>query len=164
MVSFGPFTATSTLSLSLDLAQLAVLRDLEIGFAAPLVSGLGFGSLEFTLTVEGSSVLDMVFVNPLAALAYFDDQVLDFGPIGSGVTGTLDVQASFILTSANPGSVFSTQLSSPPMPRRRPSPRQRCCSRPARPSSARGPAGGQCAAADPPYRAAGGVTFAPRSR
>lgn len=106
----GPFTATSTLSLSLDLAPLAVLRDLEIGFAAPQVSGLGFGSLEFTLTVQGASVLDLVFVNPLAALAYFDDQVLDFGPIGSGVTGTLDVQASFILTSANPGSVFSTQL------------------------------------------------------
>jgi hypothetical protein len=72
--------------------------------------GGGFDSLRFQVFVEGLSLLDQTFVSPVAASAFFDDNVLGLGAWGSGLVGDLDVSFRYDLTASDPGDGFNVSF------------------------------------------------------
>ncbi len=66
-------------------------QNLLVGLLEPFQKADGFDSLEFTIFKEGVQVFQKVCNNLACALGFFDDNTLDLGAIGSGVTGDLDL-------------------------------------------------------------------------
>jgi hypothetical protein len=73
----------------------------------PTVSGAAFSSMRFRVTVEQTLVDDVTFNDVTTAISYFDDRVIDLGPITAGVSGSLDVSFQLDVTSSVAGG-FST--------------------------------------------------------
>ncbi len=101
-----PETFNSEVDLSIDLTQIANVGNLQIHLTDSASSGNGFDSLTFQIYKEGSVVESDVFANLALATAFFTDHTLDFGPAGSGVTGSLDLRFVFSLTGSGPGNGF----------------------------------------------------------
>jgi hypothetical protein len=103
-------TFESTVAFQLDLAQVSSTGSLLVGLLDPQLDGAGFDSLAFQILREGVAVVSEAFLDTAAALAYFDDGVLDLGPIGAGVLGDLDLSFLLSVTSDDPGAAFRTSL------------------------------------------------------
>jgi hypothetical protein len=104
-----PDTYTSTISETIDLAQLATKQHLIVGLYNPTVTRSGFDSLRFRIFDEGNALVDQTFADPTAALSYFNTQALDLGAIDAGVTGPLDLVFQLDVT-ARAGDGFSLDL------------------------------------------------------
>ena len=114
-------TTTDTVSLTVDLTQLASPNDLEVGLFNGTALGSGFTSLTFTLTADGdtaSPLISQTFTSAAAAVTYFTDHALDLGSLATGplAGSTLTLQASFTVTTASAGQGFYAQfmLGDPP--------------------------------------------------
>jgi hypothetical protein len=81
-----------------------------IGLVDPESAGPGFTSLRFTVQREDSVVEDQSFATLAAAMTYFDDHVLDLGPMITGVVGTLDLSISLEMVSPDNNTRFGTTL------------------------------------------------------
>jgi hypothetical protein len=108
----GPtsITFTSEAAFSFDVSQLALTQSLFVGLLDSEDDGAGFDSLAFTILREGVVIAGEVFASLPAALAYFDDHVLNVGDLTTGVTGTLDLILRLSVTSDDPGAAFRTNL------------------------------------------------------
>jgi hypothetical protein len=109
----GTPTATPTISTtanySFDISTLTS-GNLLVGLLDPTTSGPGFTSLHFQVTREGSVVVDQMFSTLATAATYFDDHVLDLGPLTAGVVGTLDLSIHFDMVSPDNLTKFRTTL------------------------------------------------------
>ena len=73
------------------------------------MAGSGFTDLTFDISAQGNSIYSKDFTTVADAQAFFDDQVLNLGPISAldpGSTGVLDLDISMQITSSNQGSGF----------------------------------------------------------
>jgi hypothetical protein len=102
-------TITSTANYSFDTSTLTN-GNLMVGLLDPTTSGPGFTSLHFQVTREGSIVVDQMFATLATAATYFDDHVLDLGPLTAGVAGTLDLSIHFDMVSPDNSTKFRTTL------------------------------------------------------
>jgi hypothetical protein len=68
------------------------------------------GALALVALGGGVAVVSETFLDTTAALAYFDDHVLDLGGIAGGVSGDLDLAFLLSFTSDDPGAAFRTSL------------------------------------------------------
>ncbi|MDZ4659524.1 MAG: PEP-CTERM sorting domain-containing protein, partial [Bythopirellula sp.] len=100
-------TMSSTANFSLDTALLGS-GDLMVGLLDPTTFGPGFSTLHFQITREGVVVEDQMFASSAAAVTYFNDRVLNFGSLSTGVVGTLDLSFLMEVTSLDDGSRFGT--------------------------------------------------------
>ncbi len=105
-------TTTETVNLTVDLTKLAARQDLVAGFYNATVLDAGFTSLTFTLTGDGTTLVNQTFTTVAAAQAFFTDNAMDLGSLASGALGgnLLTLQASFTLTTAAPGDGFYAQI------------------------------------------------------
>ncbi len=105
-------TTTSSLSLVVDTSRLASLGDLLVGFYHPTAIGSGFTSLTFTLSADGSTLIDKTFTTLAAAESYFNDAAVNLGALGSGaLSGSLlSLTATLSLTTDAAGSGFYFQM------------------------------------------------------
>lgn len=108
----GVQTSLVSLAVAIDLAQIPAGEQTRLQFAllGSSSTGAGFSSLRFTVARENLPAVDVTFVSLSAAQSYFADQILDLGALADGVTGTLDLQISLQLTTAQPGDAFATTL------------------------------------------------------
>jgi hypothetical protein len=102
-------TISSTANYSFDISTLTN-GNLMVGLLDPITAGTGFTSLHFQVTREGSIVVDQMFATLATAVTYFDDHVLDLGPLAAGVVGTLDLSIHFDMLSPDTGTKFRTTL------------------------------------------------------
>jgi PEP-CTERM motif len=76
--------------------KLGLIDDQQSGFTG----GAGFQSIEFTVSADGSTILDKTFSSLMAAASYFQDQVIDLGStFGPGV----DLTFGYNLTADGSG-------------------------------------------------------------
>ena len=97
----GANDATALISADLDPDGLASPANVLLGLLDPVLLGNGFDTLRFQVLGNDVSLFDQTFLDATAALAFFDDQVLDLGPIGAGPDGLLDLRMQLDLTGAN---------------------------------------------------------------
>jgi hypothetical protein len=83
-------TMSTSASLSFDVSTLQSGK-LLVGLLDPTSSGPGFTSLHFSISREGEVVEAQDFVSFAAATTYFNDHVLDLGPLKTSLTGALDL-------------------------------------------------------------------------
>jgi len=67
----------------------------------------GFEQLHFQVQVDGTTAIDLTFTDALAAVAYFDDNILTFGS-ASGLLPDLDV--FFDITSSDTSFAMELEL------------------------------------------------------
>ena len=116
--SAGTLGALAQYALAVDVSQLADPRELLVGLMNPVSAGGGFDSLRFQIGVEGNLLVDVFFTDRAAAQNYFDDQILDLGPIASFTSPSdpgleadpLEVFAYFFIETSAPGDRFSAQV------------------------------------------------------
>ncbi len=110
----APQTITDTINLRVDLAQLASPQDLVAGFFNATALGSGFTGLTFTLTAGGiaTPLVSETFTSVTQAEAFFNDNALDLGSLATGpLSGSaLTLQATFTLTTTNPGDGFYARM------------------------------------------------------
>ncbi len=100
---------STSAALSVDLTTLD--GQLRIGLLTPITSSVGVDQLSFDILGNGSPLLSVDFTNLLEAMAFFDDHVLEFGPIRAlGSSSELDLDFLFTATGHDPGSGFSFDL------------------------------------------------------
>ncbi|MFZ5829482.1 MAG: PEP-CTERM sorting domain-containing protein [Planctomycetota bacterium] len=108
----SPHEFTGQLDLQFDLGGLASPQNLRVGLLDPVGTGSGFDSLTFSIVREGATVVEETFTSLGDALTYFDDNLLDLGPIGDGVgaDGILDLTFKMALTISGVGDSFYTNF------------------------------------------------------
>ena len=79
------------------------------GLVGSTATGGGFDSLHFVMTREGIAVVDQTFADLGSANTYFGDHTVDFGAIGSNLTGLLDIGLELKVT-AHGGDGFTANL------------------------------------------------------
>jgi hypothetical protein len=109
---------TSNVNLTLDLTQLAVRKDLELGLFSGASFGTGFQSLTFTVVGDGATLLTKTFTSAAAAKAFFTNDAIDLGSLASGPlsgnTLSLSIQMSLTTTSAGQGFDAGFLIGDPP--------------------------------------------------
>jgi hypothetical protein len=105
----GSRTYTSSVALSIDLTTF-IPGKFKIALLDPETLGTGFDLLSFTIVKEGGTLFTQNFATVALADAFFDDNVLDYGTITTGVTGTLDLTFTFSLTTDDPGAGYNANL------------------------------------------------------
>ena len=116
-------TVTDTASFLIDTTQIAPGSDLLVGLLDSHLGSLGFDSLSFQVLENGSLAAGQTFDASSSgggssanqgvlslAQGYFDDNVLDLGPIPSGSSGLLDVEFDLNLTTHEIGEGFQADL------------------------------------------------------
>ncbi len=104
-------TLSSTADFSIDLSDLPSDENLIIALLDSAADGGGFDVLDFEVTVEGNLVVDEQFTDLAAALAFFNDNVIDLGALDVLVSdGILDIVFDMDLTSNDPGDGFRYDL------------------------------------------------------
>jgi hypothetical protein len=83
---------------------------LVVGLVSPLVTGSGFGELNFQFYREGELQLDQTFTTVAAAQTYFTDHVLNLGSLATDNDGTLDIEFKLNLPTASPNAGFGASL------------------------------------------------------
>lgn len=73
-------TIHTSVDVVFDTKTLGDSGNLLLGLLNPLYSGQGFDSLDFRVSIDGAPVETQTFTALSAALAYFDDHVIDLGP------------------------------------------------------------------------------------
>jgi hypothetical protein len=73
--------------------------DIRVGLLSGSAFGSGFDSLVFEILVNGTMVDEQKFSSVTSASNYFDDHVLDLGPLGAGSSGSIDVQFALDVTA-----------------------------------------------------------------
>ena len=127
-------TIAASIDFDVDITKLSTKGDLIVGFFNPVSVGASFTSLVFTLQIAGGATLiSKTFTTVAAANAFFADNAIDLGAIGSG-------SAHRQLELARPGGVHHPGHQRPgpglllPDDRRRPARlRPPCGYRPLRP-------------------------------
>ncbi len=107
--SGAPVTNTIVLDFELDMSQFT-REALKVGFLDPGLEGNGFDEMRFQILEEGVLVFDQIFTSGAAALAFFDDRVIDLGNWITGLTGNLDLQFRMDLTASNSADSFGATL------------------------------------------------------
>jgi len=102
----GLISSTSQVSFSINSTALTGLP-LRVGLLAPVVSGSGFKTLEFTVVENGTTELDDTFTTLSGAAAVLDDKILNLGVV---TTDTLDLQFDFDLTAQNSSEAFAEEI------------------------------------------------------
>ncbi len=74
---------------------LGLIEYQESGFA----SGSGFQSIEFSVNIDGRTAVDETFTELSAADSFFQDHVIDFGPL----SGRTDLEVAYTLIASGPG-------------------------------------------------------------
>jgi hypothetical protein len=80
----GPATVATTLSLTLspkEFANSATGIHFALALLDPHVTGDGFDSIRFHVSIEGEEVLSKTFTDLALAESFFDDEVLDLGNV-----------------------------------------------------------------------------------
>ena len=74
--------------------------------------GAGFTGLTFTLTGDGTSLINQTFATVASAQAFFTNSAMDLGSLASGpLSGaTLTLVATFTITTAASGDGFYAQM------------------------------------------------------
>ncbi|MGH7452546.1 MAG: PEP-CTERM sorting domain-containing protein, partial [bacterium] len=105
----APVTNTIVLDFEFDMSQFT--RDtLRIGFLDPAMQGNGFDEMRFQIFEEGALVFDQIFTDGAAALAFFNDRVIDLGNWMTGLSGNLDLEFRMDLTASNSADSFGASL------------------------------------------------------
>ena len=91
-------------------------KNLLLGLVAPAFDFSSGGTMRFQVLREGQSALDETFLDALAATAFFDDRVLDLGPVTDGVEGNLNIQMRFDFTSSSNSDGFRFEVLSAASP------------------------------------------------
>lgn len=88
------------------------LEAVEIGFLDPTARGAGFDELRLRVELGGATLLDLVFDEVAAALAYLDDRVLLFDAPSPPTSGSRleTLRILFDLATDAPGAGFRTGL------------------------------------------------------
>ena len=91
------YTATSTIDFAYggDLT-LGLIGGQESGFTG----GAGFESIEFTVSANGTTILDQSFTSLADAASFFQDQVID---LGASYGPRIDLTFAYTLTADGPG-------------------------------------------------------------
>ena len=106
-------TIAASIDFDVDITKLSTKGDLIVGFFNPVSVGASFTSLVFTLQIAGGATLiSKTFTTVAAANAFFADNAIDLGAIGSGsLTGSsLDLVASITLDTSGPGQGYYFQM------------------------------------------------------
>ncbi len=108
----APQTTTETVNLTVDLTQLASRQNLVAGFYNATELGAGFTSLTFTLTGDGTSLVNKTFTTLASAQAFFSDTAMSLGSLSTGALGgnILTLVATFSITTDAAGSGFYAQM------------------------------------------------------
>jgi hypothetical protein len=103
-----------------NLLEVSALQDVMIGFMNPEPLGSGFDALRFRANRRGQTVVDETFEELGAALAYFDDLVLDVGTLYAGcreggfgrptICFLSPLELIFDWTGSEPGAGFGVDL------------------------------------------------------
>jgi hypothetical protein len=83
---------------------------LIIGLLDPTSSSTEFSSLEFSIEREGTIVEFQYFTAVADANLYFNDRLLDLGPLKSGVMGTLDLTFNLEMTGYDNGARYGVNF------------------------------------------------------
>jgi hypothetical protein len=104
----GSETVTSTVNLSVNLAQLATKQDLLLGFYGGTSVGSGVTGVTLSISANGSTLLSQTFATATAAVAYFTNDAVDLGSLGAAVYGNTiaDFTVSLSVTTDSVGSGF----------------------------------------------------------
>ena len=108
-----PQTIAASISFDVDTTKLATKGDLIVGFYDPVSVGASFTSLVFTLEVPGGATLiSKTFTSVTAANAFFTDDAMNLGAIGSGsLTGSsLNLVASITLVTSGTSQGYYFQM------------------------------------------------------
>jgi hypothetical protein len=108
----GSRICTSSATFAIDLSSLPNPRqDLVLALLDTNAQGGGFDSMTFTVSREGSLVVNQTFATVAAANAFLNDNVLNLGSNGVGnVSGNLDLIFSLSLTTNDVGAGYSFDL------------------------------------------------------
>eukprot|EP01037_Dinobryon_pediforme_P007783 gene7783-7849_t len=105
-------TTTSTVTLSVDLNQLASRQHLLVGFYGGTAVGSGVTGVVLTIKANGSTLLSKSFASGAAAQTYFTNQAVDLGSLGAASypTGIANLSISLAVTGSTVGSGFYTNM------------------------------------------------------
>ena len=103
-------TYTNSAEFEMSLSNLS--GELKVGLLDPLYTGSGFDSLTFDIVESGAAnqQFDYTFTSPNAAVMFFQDDVLELGPLSGFNSGALDLTFDFALTASASGQSFNTDL------------------------------------------------------
>jgi hypothetical protein len=101
-------TTTESAEVVVDLTQLAVRQDLELGLFKGTAVGTGVTGVTFDLYADGTDVIHQSFATAAAAVAYFTNHAIDVGSLASGALSgnTLTLNAVMSVTTSKAGSGF----------------------------------------------------------
>jgi hypothetical protein len=108
----GSQVSTTSVNLTVNLAQLTAPQNLEIGLFDGTMVGSGFSSMTFTVMADGDTVLAQTFTDAAAAAAFFSDSAIILGSLSSGpLSGsTLSLSITDSLTTTVAGSGFEADF------------------------------------------------------
>ncbi len=97
-----------------NVLEVSVSQDVMVGFMNPALLGSGFDTLRFRANLRNETLVDVTFEDLDAALAWFDDRVLDLGnfTIGESPLFGFGSPLELILdwTGSEPGAGFGVDL------------------------------------------------------
>ena len=105
--------SSSTLSVTLNLADLSLTGDLELYLNQAVLVGSGVTAVSFLADVEGSNAqINEYFTNVAQAHAYFTHNLIDFGPIDALTSSTtsLTISLSLYVVGDPPGAGLFSEL------------------------------------------------------
>jgi hypothetical protein len=109
----GGLTYTSVADFGLDTTMLPTGESLRVGLLDSSSMNGGFDHLSFLIDANGTNLRDYEFSSVTAAQAFFNDNVLDLGQIGSlpsSSSGTLDLTFELDVTASQPNQGFGADL------------------------------------------------------
>jgi hypothetical protein len=95
---------SSSVTLALDMSDIAQPMDLLLGMISGDGTGAGFQSLHFRLDQEGSTVIDETFTSLTDAEAFFNDTTVNLGAWWSTISGDNILDLAFFLDVEQFGS------------------------------------------------------------
>ena len=98
----GPHSYSSSIDWDFDTTNLS--GDLLVGLLDHASFGAGFDSMEFSITEDGTTLVDKVLLTLASAESYFNDRPLDLGVVPH--EPDLDLLFSFDLTASSAGAGF----------------------------------------------------------
>ena len=113
-----PETVNTSVNLSVDLAQVASVQDLLIGFYGGTVLGTGVTGVTLNVVANGTTLLTKSFSSGAAAQTWFTNNAVDLGSLTgslySGGVANLTVSLSVTTTSAGSGFYGQMLIGDPP--------------------------------------------------
>jgi len=91
-------------------AQLRMAQDLKVGFVNPVVTGNGFNAVTFRIIKQGITLVNTNFTDSHSAWNYFNNRILDFGPITNNVSTNLNLQFVLSANTSNNSVGFRTEI------------------------------------------------------